>query len=411
MNASSCPRVLAVLPRVIPSTVIGVIKPLTWLHRQKRIALDLTVEYLVARRQVAAADVIVFCRNTLATYANALNWAQELGKPIIYELDDDLLDLPASVEANEAHRDPDRTAQLRAYLAAANLVRVYSGHLREKILRLNSNVTRVDGPVDWSLIPREPMPKNSKVQIVYATSRIVDDLANIFADDVLRLLDEFPNQVELTLWGCRLEKLSRHPAVRARSFVTDYNRFFSQFARGGFDIGLAPLRNDPFYLAKSNNKFREYGACRIAGVYSNVAVYADCVQAGATGLLVPNEPAAWFDALARLVRERDLRERIQNQAQVFAREHYDLEKFANEWLEQIKAVMVQTPHPVKSILDSHRNPAEHGNPIWRLAARVPRLILRFAQSIRTRGARRSLEMARWTLNDFSVLGWKWWRNG
>jgi glycosyltransferase involved in cell wall biosynthesis len=408
MSAPPRPRVLAVLPRVIPSTVIGAIKPLTALHRQKQIALDLTLEYLVAYRQVVSADVIVFCRNTQAAHNHALQWARDLGKPIIYELDDDLLDLPAEIEAGQSHRDPQRAQQLRDYLASAHLVRVYSERLREKIAALNLNVTRVDGPVDWSLVPRaSPQKKSDKVRIVYATSRIVDDLANIFADDVLRVLDEFPNQVELTLWGCRPEKLIDHPAVRARAFVTNYDRFFAQFARAGFDIGLAPLLNDPFYLAKSNNKFREYAACRIAGVYSNVQVY-DCVQNGITGLRVPNERGAWFDALARLIRDADLRARIQNQAQTFAREQYDQEKFARVWLEQINAVKMQSPR-LTSVPGASVAPRDHA---WsKLAMRVPRLAIRFAQSIRARGARRSLEMARWTLNDLSIFSWRWLGHG
>jgi glycosyltransferase involved in cell wall biosynthesis len=408
MSAPSIPRVLAVMPRVIPSTVIGAIKPLTALHRAKQIALDLTLEYLVAPRQVVAADVVVFCRNVEAAHANVLRWARELGKPIIYELDDDLLDLPAAVEASEAHRDPNRARQLREYLASANLVRVYSERLREKIATINPSVTRVDGPVDWTLIPHEPSQKKSdRIRIVYATSRIVDDLANIFADDVLRVLGEFPDQVELTLWGCRPEKLVDHPAVRARAFVTNYDRFFSQFARAGFDIGLAPLLNDPFYLAKSNNKFREYAACRIAGVYSDVAVY-DCVQNGVTGLRVPNERGAWFDALARLIRDADLRARIQNQAQMFARAHYDQEKFARVWLEQINAVKMQSPRQA-SVPGASVAAREHA---WiKLAMRVPRLAIRFAQSMRARGARRSLEMARWTLNDLSIFSWKWLGHG
>ncbi|MBI5651534.1 MAG: hypothetical protein HZC40_13995 [Chloroflexi bacterium] len=409
MSGRSLPRVLAVMPRVIPSTVIGVIKPLTLLHRQQRIVADLTLEYIVSHRQVTAADVIVFCRNVEAAHHHALHWARDLGKPIIYELDDDLLDLPASVEAEPDHQ---RARQLREYLVSANRVRVYSERLREKISALNPNVTRVDGPVDWTLIPRAPPQKKSnRVRIVYATSRIVDDLANIFVDDVLQLLNEFPNQIELTLWGCRPEKLIHHPAVCTRAFVTNYDQFFSQFARAGFDIGLAPLLSDSFYLAKSNNKFREYAACRIAGVYSNVAVYSDCVRDGATGLIVPNARGAWFTALARLVRDVELREHIQTHAQSFAREHYDQDLFARVWLDHIQQAMTTPVVASANTRASQVQLPRGGHPFFKLVARVPRLVLRFFQSIRARGARRSLEMVRWTLNDLSILAWKWLRHG
>src|SRR5262247_1746477 len=82
------PRVLAVLPQLIPSTLIGVVKPLLALHRERRVALDVALESRMNRRQVARADVVVFCRNTEPRHGAWLDTALALEKPSIYELDD-----------------------------------------------------------------------------------------------------------------------------------------------------------------------------------------------------------------------------------------------------------------------------------------------------------------------------------
>jgi glycosyltransferase involved in cell wall biosynthesis len=403
----SPPRVLAVLPRAIPSTIIGIVKPLTALNREGKIIADIALEYLVTRARVARADVAVFCRNTEPSYNNALHWALELGKPIIYDLDDNFFELPPSAAGADYHRSPERLNQLRDYLKASVLVRVYSEQLRSQVAKMNPNVERVDGPLDWSLVP-STMPQrdpDSPVRIVYATSRLQDELANIFLDDADQLLKQYPQRVELYLWGYRCDRFARYPSVRFLNYMTNYDRFFYQFARAGFDIGLAPLHNDVFHLSKSNNKFREYAACRIAGIYSNVQVYSECVEHSSTGWLVENKPGAWFEAMERLVNDDGLRCRMQAQAQTYARQHYGQGKFCEAWLVQIRSVLTEKTVTAERIGAAGSMAVGSAESFTKVIARVARLVWRLLHSVKTRGVRQTIHLAQWTLNDLSILFW------
>jgi glycosyltransferase involved in cell wall biosynthesis len=338
------PRVLAVLPQLIPSAVIGVVKPLTALHRRGAIRADITLEALVTRRRIAKADLVVFCRNTEPAYAGALRTALALGKRTIYELDDNFFEIPASTEGGRYHRAPERLGLVEHHLASASLVRVYSEALRERAARYSARVRRVDGLVDWSLVPREPVPRDPrKVRIVYATSRSEDELAAVFLDDLRRVLAAYAGRVEVTFWGHHPRELRGHDAVRFRPFVPGYDRFFSRFARAGFDIGLAPLRDDLFHRSKSDNKFREYAACRVAGIYSDVTVYSERVVDGVTGLLVRDTPGAWFGAMSRLIEDEALRAGIQERACREARERYTLERSGQAWLQHLDEVLAGPP--------------------------------------------------------------------
>src|SRR5208282_2814412 len=145
-------------------------------------------------------------------------------------------------------------------------------------------------PVDLSLVPpergtRPPGP----IKIVYATSRTQDPLCAMFLPALARILSRYAGRVEAHFWGCRPPQFKSLPNVRHHGLICQYDRYLRRFSRAGYDIGLAPLPDDVFYRSKTNNKFREYGASGIAGIYSHNDVYSQCVQEGVSGLLVAND--------------------------------------------------------------------------------------------------------------------------
>jgi hypothetical protein len=305
---------------------------------------------------------------------------------------------------------------LERYLKNAALVRVYSETLREQVGRLNPNVVQVEGPIDWTLIPSRPQRKDPrKVRIIYPTSRIEDELARLFLDDLERLLAVYDGQLEMCFWGYHPRKHRGHPAVRFIPAIANYDRFFRNFARFGFDVGLAPLRDDLFHRSKSDVKFREYAACGIAGVYSNVGSYATSVEHEVTGLLVSNQPGAWFDAVSHLIKDSDLWHMIQERAREYARHHYDLQFVQEVWCKQLEALAgngaghspslaaqgnlraarVRTGHGAD--VTGRMLVAKHAWACW--SCRFSRII----HSLRQKGFPRSLDRIRPSLHNFSML--------
>jgi glycosyltransferase involved in cell wall biosynthesis len=68
---------------------------------------------------------------------------------------------------------------------------------------------------------------------------------------------------------------------------------------GRCEISLMPLADNAFNRAKSDLKFIEAGACRVASLASDI-VYASSVEDGRTGLIFRN-PEEFHDRLLRLV--------------------------------------------------------------------------------------------------------------
>ena len=337
------PRVLAIVPSYIASCQIGVIKPLSALAARRQIQLDVRLETKASVTAIHSADLVVFCRNTEPSYSYLLNEAVSTNKPIIYDLDDNFWDVPFETDPELAryHRLPLRIQQLEKYLAHATLVRVYSPVMRDLVSRLNQKVRLLKAGFDFSLLPVQFKQRDGreKIKVVYATSRTVDNQYKLFAKGMTRALAKFGDDVEFTIWGCSPGDLVGHKGIRVLPLVGDYENFLHRFARSGFDIGLAPMEDTAFYRSKTNTKLRDYGACRVAGIYSDVEVYSSCVENGRTGLLVQNTDDGWFEAISTLVKNSQLRTDIQDNAYKKVYEEYRQQVIEEEWLGQIHEIL------------------------------------------------------------------------
>jgi SAM-dependent methyltransferase len=84
--------------------------------------------------------------------------------------------------------------------------------------------------------------------------------------------------------------------------LCDYDTYLELL--GGSEISLMPLDDTPFNRAKSDLKFIEAGACRVASLASSV-VYRDSIAHGETGLIF-NDPDEFHRQFLRLAAIPDL---------------------------------------------------------------------------------------------------------
>lgn len=341
------PKILAIVPSLIASCRINVLKPLTKLAEQGKVQFIWKLETKAKSADIIWADVVIFCRNTEPAFGHLLNSAVCAGKPIIYDLDDNFWDIPHDTDPELAryHRLPPRLAQLERYLSFSSLVRVYSPVLTDRVSEFSSKVKQLKSGFDFSLVSAKPVKKNQKISIVYATSRIVDDQYHEFLSGIVRILDTYQDRVTLTICGCQPRELAARRGVELIPLLPDYDKFLNDFNSQGFDIGLAPLPNTIFHRSKNNTKFRDYGACRVAGVYSNIDIYSSCIEDGRTGILVENTPDSWFNGIARLIEDEALTASIKEQAYQHVYQNYRQELVEEEWLVDIKSVLATVAPP------------------------------------------------------------------
>jgi hypothetical protein len=277
----------------------------------------------------------------------------------------------------------------------------------ERVSTLTKSVVRIPAPIDLSLVQKSKNKSSGPLKIVYATSRKVDPLYPIFWPALQRILIDYEGKVEVHFWGFFNNQFKGMKGIHYHAPTANYDHFLRSFSQSGFSIGLAPMLDTNFYQSKTNNKFREYGACRIAGIYSDVEIYRDCVQDGETGLLVDNYEDGWYQAIARLIEEPGLRIRTQDQAEKVVREQYSEENFELTWIEQIqrigqsyKKISVQSqPNEDKNLLSEFAKPKARQSPVSLVIYQI-RKILRI---LREDGLESFLERLRFKVEQLTLL--------
>jgi len=328
------PRVFAILPEMLPSAVIYILRPMQALAQSGRVRFDFALEANATVEQVRQSDFVLFSRNYDKKYDFLLQEAVGRNIPCVYDLDDNFWELPLDSRVGRYFRAPTRLNQIEKYLHQVSLVRTFNPILEQKVRdNFNRHVFRALAGIDVSIAPSHPVARDEKIQITYVTGRgSQDPLYAMFSEDLKAILRMYP-QAEAVFFGAIPSDFIGFANVRSTSPIYDYEKFLYTLTRSGYDIGLAPLSHSLSDLSKTNTKFRDYGLSRIAGIYSDVAVYTDCVQHEQTGLIVGDQPGAWFQAMERLILDADLRSQIQEAAyhQVVAQYHQGL--MQEQWLD------------------------------------------------------------------------------
>lgn len=134
--------------------------------------------------------------------------------------------------------------------------------------------------------------------------------------------------------GTRLAKLGR-----VIPFDDSYASFLKTLGKIHFDIGLAPLADNPFNRCKSNIKWLEYSAHARAGIFSDLEPYRESVEHGKTGMLVGDDPKEWFEALEYLISNPNQRKAMGRAARKDAFARFGLSKGVHRYLELYRGLL------------------------------------------------------------------------
>lgn len=318
-------KILVECPQLIPSVRVGVLQPLQPLKESGQCQLRYKDTKEIVKEDIVWCDILICVRGCEYPTLRVMQAAKEVGKFLIYFLDDDLLNIPAGNESTKYYSD---------HKIKANLVKILS--LCDLLWAVNPRI--LDAYGKWcprtvlSKVParilKEPPERTEKIHILYAGS--VDHSGLVqekLAPAVRRILERYSDRVDFTFVGANPE-IQDVKGVRFHSFIESYDEYQRMMLQGGFSLGLAPAYRTPFYFCKYYNKFIEYSTYGITGMYEECPPYTDIVEQGKDGFLCGETADDWHRILEEVVRDKWKLKSLAQRAQ---------EKLVREFSEEVIA--------------------------------------------------------------------------
>jgi len=342
---SACAHLRLIGPAQYPASGIFVMEGTRWESRS-------------TLRFHSDADALVIQRDfprQKDLYQQVIEWAQTKGKPVIYELDDLLIELPDE-HPEQAYYAEARLPMLSA-LSSANAVVVSTQALANYARRFNANTWVLPNYLDgqhWTQ-PQSVSKGKGPVVIGYMgglTRTHLPDL-ELVTPLLQRLLWRYKEKIRLRFWGLVPDELKDLPNVEylAEKF-SNYLEFARYFSHQSCDLFIAPLRDSLFNRCKSAIKFIEYSWLGIPGVYSHIEPYQGVVASGANGFLAADE-SEWDLYLSRLIEDSELRKDLGRNARQTVQDYFLMSRHAHEWGTVYRAAITagRNPMPPNALVD------------------------------------------------------------
>ena len=276
-----------------------------------------------------------------------LEQLKKLGKRIIYDIDDDIFNIPPSNPAWRIIRQ-DQQEAARAIMNLADVITTPSEVIKERFgfqdktvvipnaIDLNDGWAKMTG--DGKTDAQNFGSPDEYLRILWAGSATHGDdwLECLGAvDEVMR---EVPN-TRLVILGYLPEALRAFIQDETKPWwdervefmdFTDVETYCQICKHIRADVALAPLQASTFNFAKSNLKFVEYSAMGVPCIASDVTPYKEVIEDGKNGFLVESMEQ-WKEKILYLLNNKEDSVNMLLEARKTVSEHYDIKKVVKEW--------------------------------------------------------------------------------
>lgn len=298
-------RILIECPENIASVRAGIVEPLRRLVEANKCEIQFKRSIDISKKDIVWCDVLITVRGSEYITLMIARAAKAAGRYIIYFLDDDLLNIPKDISCTAYYEDKDIQDNIKNILKISDLNWCVNPMIAEKYKIYSDSRWVIENvPVSLGELPKK---QDETINILYAGSKDhTQHIRKYISPVALKLQEEFGDKISFTFIG--VDPKLKHRNIKYISYFEDFDKYKAYINSGQFNIGLAPVATSEFYKCKYFNKFIEYSSIGAVGIYTDSLPYTAIIQNEVNGVLCANTFEGWYDAIKKLIIDKDLRD-------------------------------------------------------------------------------------------------------
>jgi glycosyltransferase involved in cell wall biosynthesis len=309
--------------------------------------------------ELDGCKVAVVQRQVSEHNLRAIRRMKEIGLKVVYDLDDNIWNLPDWNPGKETFDKMQDGFHMCA--AEADIITVSTQGLKKACEKGFSDIKKeiviVPNSINFDLFYPKNLVKDDTVLIGWQGSNTHSEDCKYAFDEVVKVLDEYPN-TRIEICGApaievydewenvivdgkpmrrrkkmhRASKLAMHKQSTFRRWVP-VGEYPNRFSSWGWDIALAPLADHKFNWSKSAIKMLEAAAIKIPCLASNIQPYNEFASLGGSDLkwLLCDFQSQWRTKLITLINEPERRKYLGEKMYAVAKKYFDADVIANHW--------------------------------------------------------------------------------
>ena len=336
-------RVLLIYRKMIPSVRLCGHCQMEYLARKGKLEYRAVQEMKLRSSDLNWAEVVLLGRLDSWYEKKLTETLRGMGKYLAYIIDDDLLNIPPEVSSASYYHQKSIQRNICGMLEMSDAIISPSPLLLQKYATQGQKTIQIEEPAIEPVRYR-PHDPNKPIKIGFAGSidRTVD-LENVLKDTLVQIKHAFGEWVQFEFFGA-IPSFAKRIDARCIPYCGSYDEYRRILNGLEWDIGLAPMPDTSFHACKHYNKFVEYAAAGIVGIYSDVMPYCRLQPLGQDlALLVGTEQDAWFKVLSALINDRKELERRRQIVIQYAMKEMSVAVTADALIERLCTLRAERP--------------------------------------------------------------------